>query len=144
MGRAILILAVVLTMAIIVSWEICFFVDSQNYQDYYHYADNKERAASCAAHILITPLFWIATVIDENEKIIVAMASAAVAVFTCTLWWSTKLLWESSEIHAGYAAQAIQATERSANWQLRAYVHVDKISMLHLNSEWAPNIRITF
>jgi hypothetical protein len=35
-------------------------------------------------------------------------------------------------------------TEQTAKRQLRAYVHVEEISMRYVNSEWAPNIRIRF
>jgi hypothetical protein len=92
--------------------------------------------------LLLGGWHWLRDRVDHDT--ISTLAIVTTAIFTGTLWWSTKLLWESSDNHAHHAEKAIRVAEISAQRQLRAYVHVEEISMRHVNSEWSPNIRVKF
>ena len=78
-------------------------------------------------------VFFITSVANILEAIghdwVIAMSASASAVFTGTLWWSTRKLWKAGEIHS----------ER----QLRAYVMIDAVNVENLTIGGCPEARLT-
>jgi hypothetical protein len=56
---------------------------------------------------------WLGKRVDHDT--ISTLAIVATAVFTGTLWWSTKRLWESSETSAGHLERSLSITDRAAS-----------------------------
>jgi hypothetical protein len=69
--------------------------------------------------------------------VLIAISSVFLALFTWRLWVATDRLWEAARKQTLHLAN-------TAERQLRAYVYVADASILHTNSEYRPNIRITF
>src|SRR5262249_22617805 len=67
-----------------------------------------------------------------------------VALFTLVLALSTVGLWTAtiSLYRAGEKQRSL--SERTAERQLRAYVHVVDVTLIHANDQYSPNFRITF
>jgi hypothetical protein len=77
--------------------------------------------------------FFITSVADTLERLghdwIIALSAVITAIFTGTLWWSTRRLWKAGEIHS----------ER----QLRAYVMIDAVNVENLTLGGCPEARLT-
>jgi hypothetical protein len=84
---------------------------------------------SCSLYGL--PLFVtikVAEFIEDHEPFFTATASIAIAVFTATLWYSTKKLWLAGERQLAHSKDTSQR-------QLRAYLDFDGVSWLRLAAD---------
>jgi hypothetical protein len=82
--------------------------------------------------------------IDQNQGALTALATVALGIFTYALWRSTDRLWDASMLQARHAERAIGVSERSTQLQLRAYVHMEDISIVDENPKHAVIFSIKF
>jgi len=66
---------------------------------------------------------------------IIAFGTVMIALFTLTLWWSNRRLWNASD-------SALRHAEKTAQRQLRAYVHIDDVVMSEMNSGYDAIIQV--
>jgi hypothetical protein len=81
--------------------------------------------------------FWQRTAHDP-----IAVFNLLLVAFTGVLAVSTIGLWLASLRHAGHAERAIRSADRTAQRELRAYVHVHDVRISLMNSGFDPNIDI--
>ena len=65
---------------------------------------------------------WIFELIEQNDKIIGALSSIAVAAFTGTLWWSTRRLWRATKQLADDAQGIAERQSNETRILQRAYL----------------------
>ena len=51
----------------------------------------------------------------KNHDSIIATGTVFIAIFTCTLWWSTHKLWKAGERQLKITESSVDATTKSAN-----------------------------
>lgn len=65
---------------------------------------------------------------DKNHDSIIAIFTIVLGFGTFLIWWATRDL--------------VEGAERTAERQLRAYVHVEDAQLSHANDEWRPCISV--
>ncbi len=73
-----------------------------------------------ACRYLLVLRYWIQTAFDwvrtsDNDKIVVAFGTGAIAVFTGTLWLSTHRLWQASQDQSRDMKESIAIAKRAAD-----------------------------
>src|SRR5207302_3481279 len=77
------------------------------------HADNQYQPIYASfVQLMIGGWNWLRDRVDHDT--ITTIFTAATAIFTGTLWWSTRRLWESSEAHGRHLEKSIAEASRSA------------------------------
>lgn len=110
-----IVLLVVVVLLVLAAWVTSLIPHYVNDCTYQYETYVKECAPK---HLLLFIRGKTFELIEHNDKIIAALSGIAVAAFTGTLWWSTRKLWRVTN-------ETLRHAEKTAEWQLRAYVAMD-------------------
>jgi hypothetical protein len=122
--------SVAIAVLIVTVIALCAILSSQSYQECVRNPAHEYRKDSILKQFA-TFFVCSGNYVTLNQGPIAALGAFITAIFTGTLWWSTRKLWDASE-------RQIKLAETTAARQLRAYVVCDGVDVrsLVIDGKW--------